>query len=62
MFIGLGLSGCIPVIHGITIYGYSGLELRMSVTLVILQGAMYILGAMVYAVRRHYGQFVFEGR
>lgn len=51
MFIGLGLSGFIPVIHGITIYGYMGLEDRSSVTFVIIQGGMYIFGALFYAVR-----------
>ncbi|KAG6116896.1 hypothetical protein E4U14_008270 [Claviceps sp. LM454 group G7] len=51
MFIGLGLSGVVPVIHGVTIYGYSGLEHRMSISLVIAQGAMYIIGAVLYAMR-----------
>ncbi|KAH7248270.1 mPR-like GPCR protein [Fusarium solani] len=51
MFIGLGLSGFIPVIHGITIYGYKGLENRMSVTRIIIHGAMYIFGAALYAAR-----------
>ncbi|PNY23160.1 ADIPOR-like receptor IZH2 [Tolypocladium capitatum] len=51
MFIGLGLSGVIPVIHGVTIYGYQGLEDRMSISWVITHGAMYIFGAVLYAVR-----------
>ncbi|KAI9148063.1 ADIPOR-like receptor IZH2 [Paramyrothecium foliicola] len=51
MFIGLGLSGVIPMIHGLTIYGYQGLEDRMSLSWVILHGAMYIFGAVLYAVR-----------
>lgn len=50
MFIGLGLSGVIPVIHGTSIYGYAGLEERMSVSWIIAQGAMYIFGAVLYAV------------
>lgn len=50
MFIGLGLSGVIPVVHGMTIYGYGGLEDRMSVSWVISQGALYIFGAVLYAV------------
>lgn len=51
MFISLGLSGIVPVVHGISIYGYSGLEDRMSVSWVIFQGALYIFGAVLYAAR-----------
>ncbi|RGP70871.1 pho36-regulatory role in lipid and phosphate metabolism [Fusarium longipes] len=51
MFIGLGLSGVVPVIHGAFIYGFKGLEDRMSLSWVILHGAMYIFGAVLYAVR-----------
>lgn len=50
MFIGLGLSGVVPVIHGITLYGYQGLEDRMSISWVLLHGVMYIFGAVLYAV------------
>ncbi|KAF5677028.1 PHO87-like protein [Fusarium heterosporum] len=51
MFIGLGVSGVVPVIHGACIYGFQGLEERMSLSWVILHGAMYIFGAVLYAVR-----------
>ena len=51
MFIALGLSGIVPVIHGVSIYGYSGLNDRMSLSWVILHGAFYIFGAVLYAVR-----------
>ncbi|EFY91687.1 hypothetical protein J3458_004915 [Metarhizium acridum] len=51
MFVGLGLSGVVPVIHGMSVYGYAGLEERMSISWVIAQGAMYIFGAVLYAVR-----------
>ncbi|KAM5354491.1 hypothetical protein ACJ41O_001138 [Fusarium nematophilum] len=51
MFIGLGLSGVVPVIHGAFIYGIQGLEDRMSLSWVALHGAMYIFGAVLYAVR-----------
>lgn len=50
MFIGLGLSGVVPVVHGMSVYGYAGLEERMSISWVIAQGAMYIFGAVLYAV------------
>ncbi|KAG6021333.1 hypothetical protein E4U41_002523 [Claviceps citrina] len=51
MFIGLGLSGVVPVIHGLSIYGYAGLDDRMSISFVFAQGAMYIFGAVLYAIR-----------
>ena len=51
MFIGLGLSGVIPVIHGAIIYGFQGLEDRMSLKWVVLHGVMYIFGAVLYAAR-----------
>lgn len=50
MFASLGLSGVVPILHGIRIYGYQGLEDRTSVSWVILQGALYIFGAVLYAV------------
>lgn len=50
MFAGLGLSGFIPIIHGVTIYGYKGLEDRISVTWIIIHGAMYLFGVGVYVV------------
>ncbi|KIL88768.1 hypothetical protein FAVG1_08016 [Fusarium avenaceum] len=51
MFIGLGVSGIVPVIHGSCIYGLQGLEERMSLSWVVLHGAMYIFGAVLYAAR-----------
>lgn len=50
MFVGLGVSGVVPVIHGSMIYGLQGLEERMSLSWVVLHGVMYILGAFLYAV------------
>ncbi|OAA35282.1 Hly-III-related protein [Metarhizium rileyi] len=52
MFISLGLSGMIPVIHGVSIYGYARLDERMSISWIIAHGAMYIFGAVLYAVSR----------
>ncbi|KAK2608589.1 hypothetical protein QQS21_002815 [Conoideocrella luteorostrata] len=51
MFIGLGVSGIGPCLHGMSIFGYSGLEDRMSISWVIAQGIMYIFGAVLYAIR-----------
>ncbi|KAL9561196.1 hypothetical protein ACKAV7_014551 [Fusarium commune] len=51
MFAALGLSGFIPIIQGVTIYGYKGLDDRISVTCIIIHGAMYLFGAGLYVVR-----------
>ncbi|KAK4247928.1 hemolysin-III related-domain-containing protein [Corynascus novoguineensis] len=51
MFVGLGLSGVIPVLHGLSFYGYRELDERMGLSWVLLQGALYISGAFLYAVR-----------
>lgn len=50
MFVGLGVSGVGPVIHGLTIYGYEKLNQRMGLGWVLLEGVLYIFGAFLYAV------------
>ncbi|KAK4188442.1 hemolysin-III related-domain-containing protein [Podospora australis] len=62
MFVGLGLSGVLPIIHALVfLYSYGELNQRMGLSWVILQGGMYIFGAFLYAARwpeRHYpGKF-----
>ncbi|KAI3329376.1 hemolysin-III channel protein Izh2 [Xylariaceae sp. AK1471] len=51
MFVGLGVSGVVPVCHGLTIYGYQSLNERMGLNWVLFQGALYIFGAFLYAAR-----------
>ncbi|KAI1470100.1 HlyIII-domain-containing protein [Daldinia caldariorum] len=51
MFVGLGLSGVVPVCHALGIYGYRALDERMGLNWVLFQGFLYILGAFLYAVR-----------
>ncbi|KAI0468657.1 hemolysin-III channel protein Izh2 [Xylaria cf. heliscus] len=51
MFVGLGVSGVVPVLHGLRLYGYQSLNERMGLNWVLLQGALYIFGAFLYAVR-----------
>ncbi|KAI9831585.1 MAG: hypothetical protein M1819_004817 [Sarea resinae] len=51
MFVALGLSAVIPVLHGLDMYGVEGLEARMALFWVILQGSLYIIGAAIYAAR-----------
>lgn len=50
MFVGMGLSAVVPVIHGVAIYGVKELKDRMGMSWMILEGFLYILGAGLYAV------------
>ncbi|KAI0854421.1 HlyIII-domain-containing protein [Daldinia vernicosa] len=51
MFVGLGVSGVVPVCHALRIYGYQTLNERMGLNWVLFQGFLYIFGAFLYAVR-----------
>ncbi|KAH8164672.1 hypothetical protein CIB48_g3566 [Xylaria polymorpha] len=51
MFVGLGVSGVVPILHGLRLYGYQSLNDQMGLDWVLLQGALYIFGAFLYAVR-----------
>ena len=53
MFVAMGLSAVLPVLHGLQIYGYQELEQRMGLSWVVAQGVLYITGAGLYAVS-HY--------
>lgn len=50
MFVGLGVSGVLPICQAVGIYGYSSLNERMGLNWVLLQGFLYIFGAFLYAV------------
>lgn len=50
MFIALGLSAVFPVLHGLQLYGFQQMCQQMGLQWVVLQGALYILGAGIYAV------------
>jgi adiponectin receptor len=47
----MGLSAIIPVLHGISLFGYAQLSRTMSLPLVVTQGVLYIFGAGLYATR-----------
>ncbi|KAK4445670.1 hemolysin-III channel protein Izh2 [Podospora aff. communis PSN243] len=52
MFVGLGASGVVPIVHMlVTDYSYSQLNELMGLNWVIFQGALYMLGAFIYAAR-----------
>lgn len=51
MFAGMGLSAIVPVLHGLTLYGYAAMCDTMSLWWLIAHGVMYLVGAGLYAAR-----------
>ncbi|KAL2062737.1 hypothetical protein VTL71DRAFT_5809 [Oculimacula yallundae] len=52
MFVLLGLSAFIPVVHGVFLYGMTVVNVRIAfIPWLLTEGLMYILGALVYAAR-----------
>jgi len=51
LFVGMGLSSVLPVLHGVLIYGGRGMDERMGMRWVIMEGLLYIAGAGIYAAR-----------
>lgn len=50
MFVLMGLSAIFPIVHGLKLYGFEDMKVRMGLNWMILQGFLYILGAGLYAV------------
>ena len=46
----MGLSAGFPVIHGVLMYGLAQMNSRIGLPWLVLQGALYIFGAGLYAV------------
>ncbi|KAI0642645.1 HlyIII-domain-containing protein [Trametes meyenii] len=51
VFIFLGLSGIIPTLHGLVTHGFYTLCYEMGFAWLLASGAMYIIGALLYANR-----------
>lgn len=51
MFVAMGGSAVIPVLHGLKLYGRVALDERIGLSWVLLEGALYISGAAIYAAR-----------
>jgi adiponectin receptor len=51
MFVLMGLSAVIPVLHGVKMYGVEHLRRSIGLDWVVLQGVLYIAGAGIYAAR-----------
>ncbi|KAI9883783.1 MAG: galactokinase [Watsoniomyces obsoletus] len=51
MFVAMGLSAVFPVFHGWRLYGLGPMRHQIGLDWLVLQGALYILGAGIYAAR-----------
>ncbi|KAG5208403.1 hemolysin-III channel protein Izh2 [Trichophyton interdigitale] len=51
MFVALGLSAVFPVTHGVVVLGFSQARQQIGLDWLITQGALYIIGAAIYAAR-----------
>lgn len=51
MFVGMGLSAVVPVIHGLIAFGPTELNGRIGLSWLVTQGLLYIVGAGIYAAR-----------
>lgn len=51
VFVSMGLSAVFPVLHGLRLYGASQMRDQIGLLWLVLQGALYILGAGIYAVQ-----------
>ena len=51
MFIAMGLSAVLPILHGMQLYRPATLTHTIGLRWVVLQGMLYIIGAGLYAVR-----------
>lgn len=50
MFVAMGLSAVFPVLHGLRLYGVAQMNRQIGLSWLVGQGALYILGAGIYAV------------
>lgn len=51
MFAAMGLSAVVPVLHGVLLYGTHTMRASMGLDWLLLQAALYLLGAGLYAAR-----------
>lgn len=51
MFVAMGGSSVVPVLHGLRLYGWADLEVRMGLSWMLAEGALYVTGAGLYAAR-----------
>jgi adiponectin receptor len=49
-FVGTGLSGLAPLVHGIIIFGFSQMEKQSGMAYYVGEGLLLMLGALFYTV------------
>ena len=50
MFVAMGLSAIMPVIHGLNLYGMGQMKNSIGLLWLFLEGFLYTAGATIYAV------------
>lgn len=50
MFVAMGLSALLPVLHGLVLFGVAQMNKQIGLPWLVLQGYLYLSGAVVYAV------------
>ena len=50
IFVGMGSSAVVPVVHGLRVYGVEAMEERIGLTWLVSQFVLYLVGAGIYAV------------
>lgn len=56
----MGLSAVFPVVHGVWLYGVAQMNGRIGLPWLVLQGALYIIGAGLYAVCNPASSFLID--
>lgn len=49
-FVFTGLSGLIPIIHGIVMFGFMQMAKQSGLFYFLAEGGLFLIGAVVYAV------------
>jgi adiponectin receptor len=49
-FVGTGLSGFVPLIHGVKMFGFSQMMKQSGMLYYVIEGGFLLLGALVYVV------------
>lgn len=51
LFLALGLFGIVPSLHGVFLFGFTKAVDTISIVHLILMGASYVIGALIYGCR-----------
>ncbi|KAF2766435.1 HlyIII-domain-containing protein [Teratosphaeria nubilosa] len=51
MFVAMGLSAVVPVVHGLQKYGVQQMQQQIGLSWLVGQGVLYVSGAAIYAAR-----------